>query len=73
MRPSLFAIIDDIDTVSQSLTDDLGKIKSWAQNWAVTFNPSKTETPFHVEMLNLLIFSLEVMGNKSKKWIVIVT
>ena len=42
---SLFAVIDNnLDTVSQSLTDDLGKIDSWAKNWAVTFNPSKTET-----------------------------
>ena len=33
---SLFAIIDDdYATVSQSLTEDLGRISTWAENWAV--------------------------------------
>ena len=41
---SLYIIVDDPITSSNSLNSDLEKIHQWAKTWLITFNPSKTET-----------------------------
>ncbi len=41
---SLYFIVDDPITASQTLNDDLEKIHTWSKNWLVDFNPNKTET-----------------------------
>ncbi len=41
---SLYIIVENPQTASTILNDDLNKIHSWAQSWLVTFNPAKTET-----------------------------
>lgn len=40
---SLFAVIDDNNS-TQILTEDLHKIASWADDWCIILNPSKTKS-----------------------------
>ncbi len=41
---SLYIVVDDPNTASRMLNDDLIKIHNWSKRWLVDFNPSKTET-----------------------------
>ena len=36
---SLFSIVDNINLSATNLNSDLGRIKAWASQWKVTFNP----------------------------------
>lgn len=41
---SLYIIVDTPENAALKLNNDLRKIHSWATQWLVTFNPSKSET-----------------------------
>ena len=36
---SLFSVVDNINLSATNLNSDLGRIKAWASQWKVTFNP----------------------------------
>ena len=40
----LYIIVDSQDNASNTLSQDLAKISSWADNWLVLVNPKKTES-----------------------------
>ena len=41
---SLYIIVDDPLDTAQLLNSDISKVHTWATNWLVTFNPSKSES-----------------------------
>jgi hypothetical protein len=43
---SLFIIIDDSNYIeaSEILSTNLGRIYNWSRDWAIKFNPNKTES-----------------------------
>ena len=41
---SLYVLVEDPASAAVKLNADLSKISEWADNWLVTFNPSKTES-----------------------------
>ena len=41
---TLFVVGDDIDVTTTALNNDLNSLQVWANQWLVTFNPSKTKS-----------------------------
>ena len=41
---TLFIVGDDIDVTTTALNNDLNSLQVWANQWLVTFNPSKTKS-----------------------------
>ena len=37
--PSLFSVVNDINTSSSDLNEDIEKIGNWALKWKINFNP----------------------------------
>ena len=45
---SLFAIVKDVNTTQQMLSDDLDSITNWAYQWKMKFNPDITKQAIEV-------------------------
>jgi hypothetical protein len=58
---SLFIIIDDSNYIeaSEILSTNLGRIYKWSRDWAIKFNPNKTES---------VLFTIHVKYNYSKQY-----
>jgi len=41
---SLYVTFNDIDEATNQLSNDLDTIKTWADQWIVSFNPTKTKS-----------------------------
>jgi hypothetical protein len=41
---SLYCIVDDQNETAESLNSDLNSLSTWASDWCVNFNASKTKT-----------------------------
>jgi hypothetical protein len=56
---SLFIIIDDSNYIeaSEILSTDLSRIHNWSRDWAIKFNPNKTESVLFTFDLNYVSFS----------------
>jgi hypothetical protein len=40
---SLYCIVDDQNETAESLNSDLNSLRTWASDWCVNFNASKTK------------------------------
>lgn len=50
---SLYCIVDDPDVAAESLNLDLDSLHSWACNWGVNFNVSKTKSMLFTRKVNV--------------------
>jgi hypothetical protein len=61
MTTSLYVIVDEQNYIQAAdmLSTDLSHIHNWSQNWAIKFNPIKTESVLFTRRNSILrIFSL---------------
>ena len=61
---SLSIIIDNPERANRTLSSDINKIQTWANQWLVTFNPSKTESLIISRKINKPIHPPLVMYNQ---------
>ena len=55
----LYCIVDDQNETAESLNSDLNSLSTWASDWCVNFNASKTKPICLLENM-MLIFPLYI-------------